>query len=67
MGSWTRTRFPLHIRSTRKLTLNETPIVTVTGKAFWDIGHARQRSIKPEKEAGGICCMGDSPGDETGI
>ncbi len=37
---WTRTRFPLHIRSTRKLTFNEAPIVTVVGKAFWDIGHA---------------------------
>jgi hypothetical protein len=37
---WTRTRFPLHIRSTRKLTLNEAPIVTVIGKAFWDLGHA---------------------------
>jgi hypothetical protein len=37
---WTRTRFPLHIRSTRKLTLNETPIITVTGKAYWDVGHA---------------------------
>jgi len=38
--SWTRTRFPLHIRSTRKLTINEAPIITVIGKAFWDIGHA---------------------------
>jgi hypothetical protein len=38
--SWTRTRFPLHIRSTRKLTLDQAPIVTVIGKAFWDIGHA---------------------------
>jgi hypothetical protein len=37
---WTRTRFPLHIRSTRKLTLDQTPVVTVIGKAFWDIGHA---------------------------
>jgi hypothetical protein len=37
---WTRTRFPLHIRSTRKLTLNEAPIITETGKAFWDVGHA---------------------------
>jgi hypothetical protein len=34
------TRFPLHIRSARKLTLNETPLVTVIGKAFWDVGHA---------------------------
>ena len=37
---WTRTRFPLHIRSARKLTFSEAPIVTVVGKAFWDIGHA---------------------------
>ena len=37
---WTRTRLPLHIRSTRKLKLNEAPIVTVVGKAFWDLGHA---------------------------
>jgi len=34
------TRFPLHIRSARKLTLNETPLVTVIGKAFWDVGRA---------------------------
>jgi hypothetical protein len=38
--SWTRTRFPLHIRSTRNLTLDQSPVVTVIGKAFWDIGHA---------------------------
>jgi hypothetical protein len=38
--NWTRTRFPLHIRSTRKLTMNQAPIITVIGKAFWDIGHA---------------------------
>jgi len=38
--SWTRTRFPLHIRSTRELTINETPIITVIGKAFWDGGRA---------------------------
>ena len=40
--SWTTTRFPLHIRSTRELTINETPIITVVGKAFWDVGHARK-------------------------
>ncbi|HTG17849.1 MAG TPA: hypothetical protein VK747_21555 [Blastocatellia bacterium] len=37
---WTRTRFPLHIRSARKLTINEVRIIIVIGKAFWDIGHA---------------------------
>jgi hypothetical protein len=30
----------LHIRSTRELTISETPIITVIGKAFWNIGHA---------------------------
>jgi hypothetical protein len=38
--SWTWTRFPSHIQSARKLTMSGTPVVTVIGKAFWDIGHA---------------------------
>jgi hypothetical protein len=42
--SWMGTRFPLHIQSTRKLTLHEAPVVTVIGKAFWDIGHAPENS-----------------------
>jgi len=50
---WTRKRFPLHIRSTRELTINETPIITVIGKAFWDVGHApkdqsNRRKYMPE-------------------
>jgi hypothetical protein len=52
----------LHIRSTRKLTLNEAPIVTVTGKAFWDIGHASKDQFEPQKESSGIRGLGDSPG-----
>ena len=47
--SWTRTRFPLHLRSTRELTINETPIITVIGKAFWDVGHARKDQSKRRK------------------
>jgi hypothetical protein len=31
--SWTRTRFPFHTSSAKKLTLDQTPVVTVTGKA----------------------------------
>jgi len=38
--SWTHTRFPFHTSSARKLTLDQSPVVTVTGKRFWDIGHA---------------------------
>ena len=38
--SWTATRFPFHTSSDRKLKLIETRIITVTGKAYWDVGHA---------------------------
>jgi hypothetical protein len=38
--SWTPTRFPFHTSSARKPTLNQTPVVTVTGKAFFDVGHS---------------------------
>jgi hypothetical protein len=36
---WTPTRFPFHTSSAKKLMLNQTPVITVTGKAF-DIGHS---------------------------
>jgi hypothetical protein len=38
--SWTTTRFPFHTNSDRKLKLIEAPIITVTRKPYWDIGHA---------------------------
>src|SRR5438876_11593515 len=37
---WTRKRFPFHTSSDRKLKLTQAPIITVTGKAYWDVGHA---------------------------
>jgi hypothetical protein len=38
--SWTTARFPFHTSSDRKLKLIGAPIITVTGKAYWDVGHA---------------------------
>jgi hypothetical protein len=38
--SWTTTRFPFHTSSDRKLKLIEAPIITLIGKAYWDVGHA---------------------------
>jgi hypothetical protein len=38
------------------------PIINVAGKAFWDIGHARQMDQTREN----VCrprCLGDSSGD----
>ena len=43
--SWTLTRFPFHTSSAKKLKLDQTPIVTVTGRAFFDVGH----SLKDQK------------------
>ena len=43
--SWTPTQFPFHTSSAKKLTLNQTPVITVTGKAFFDVGH----SLKDQK------------------
>jgi hypothetical protein len=38
--SWARTRFPFHPSSDKKLTLDQTPVVTVIGKAYFDVGHS---------------------------
>ena len=43
--SWTHTRFPFHTSSAKKLTLDQTPVITVTGKAYFDVGH----SLKDQK------------------
>jgi hypothetical protein len=31
---------PFHVRSAKKLAINEAPIIIVSGKAHFDIGHA---------------------------
>jgi hypothetical protein len=37
---WTKTRFPFHSSSSRKLNVTVAPIITVTGKAYFGVGHA---------------------------
>jgi hypothetical protein len=37
---WTEVQFPFRVRSGRKLKLSQPVVVTVIGKAFFDIGHA---------------------------
>src|SRR5215813_10284681 len=37
---WTEVQFPFRVRSGRKLKVNQPLIITVTGKAFFDIGHS---------------------------
>jgi hypothetical protein len=45
--------------------LIEAPIITVMGKAYWDVGHAPKDQSNLEKPSSGRRGMGDSPGDET--
>jgi hypothetical protein len=33
-------RFPFHTGTAKKLTFGQSPIITVIGKEFWDVGHA---------------------------
>src|SRR5512132_914530 len=62
----TQMRFPLHLRSTRKLTLNEAQIVTIVGEHFGIL--AMRPKIKATAEStcvhAGLCCLGNSSGDE---
>ncbi|MEY2564966.1 MAG: hypothetical protein QOH88_3159 [Verrucomicrobiota bacterium] len=37
---WTTASFPMNYPSKSKLTLAKRPVITVTGKAFYDIDHA---------------------------
>jgi len=39
---WTEVEFPFRVRSGRKLKFREPLIITVVGKAFFDVGHAPQ-------------------------
>src|SRR5438034_8299058 len=48
--SWTPTRFPFHTSSTKKLTLNQTPVITVTGKAYFDIRHSLKDQSKNRRK-----------------
>src|SRR6266480_3986623 len=38
--SWTQTRFPFHTSSAKKLNVTYPPIITVIGKAYFEVGHA---------------------------
>jgi len=44
--SWTRTRFPFHTSSAKKLNVTDPPIITVIGNAFFDIGHSLKDQSK---------------------
>jgi hypothetical protein len=52
--SWTPTRFPFHTGTAKKLTFGQSPIITVIGKAFWNVGHAPKEQNNRRKYMLGI-------------
>jgi len=48
--SWTRTRFPFHTSSAKKLNVTNPPIITVVGKTFFDIGHSLKDQSKNRRK-----------------
>ena len=48
--SWTRTKFPFQTSSARKLNVTAPPIITVVGKAFFDIGHSLKDQSKNRRK-----------------
>ena len=60
--SWSPTRFPFQTRSTKKLKVIKPPIITVIGKAFWDIGHAPKDQSNQRKYMPGYAVWEIHPG-----
>jgi hypothetical protein len=44
--SWTQAKFPFHTSSAKKVNVTDPPIITVVGKAFFDIGHSLKDQSK---------------------
>ena len=40
MFGWTTQKFPFSVKTAPTLKIHEQHVITVTGKAFYDIGHA---------------------------
>ena len=60
---WTRTRFPLHIRSTRELTIKRSANHHSNRQSILGCRARAQRSIESEKVHAGMCGLGGSSGD----
>ena len=50
---WTRTKFPFHTSSAKKLKVDQAPVIRVIGKAFFDVGHAPKDQSNRRKDLPG--------------
>jgi hypothetical protein len=62
---WTQAQFPFRVRSGRKLKITQPLIITVVGKAFFDIGHAPADQSNRRRDLEGYAAWEIHPGDET--
>ncbi len=63
--SWTRTKFPFHTSSAKKLNLSDPPIITVYRQSVLRHWPRSQRSIEPKKPSSGLCGVGNSSRDDV--
>ena len=65
--SWTRTRFPFHTSSAKKLNVTDPPIITVIGKAYFDVGHAPKDQSNRRKYLPGYAAWEIHPRHENRV
>ena len=51
---WTQVEFPFRVRSGRKLKLTQPTVITVIGRPFFDIGHARADQLNRRTDLQGF-------------
>jgi hypothetical protein len=49
----TKTKFPFGVRSAKTLKVNQAPVITITGKAFFDINHASKNQSNRRTDLAG--------------
>ena len=62
---WTTQKFPFSVKTAHALKIREPHVITVTGKAFYDIGHAPADHSNQKKYAERLRGVGNSSGDEN--
>jgi hypothetical protein len=62
---WTTQKFPFGVKSAHALKIRGPHVITVTGKAFYDIAHAPADHFKSATDTERIRRVGNSSGDES--
>jgi hypothetical protein len=60
---WTTQKFPFSVKTAHTLKIGAPHVITITGKAFYDIGHAPADHSNRRSKPGGLCGVGNSSCD----